>query len=197
MGNVTGQLDNEGTALVRAALSMLSVPSEGDTRTRGQRNADALVAMARFALAHYDRPVGTKRRPPKVDVVLSYESLLSGAGISLLDEHLITPDSARRLACDAGVHRMITHAGSAIVDYGRQTRSVPDALWRLLVERDRGCRFAGAKCPPRCVMPTTPSTGPTTAKPLPTTWPCCVGFITIRCMSKASVSSPSGPGTSC
>jgi len=147
MGNVAGQLDNEGTALVRAALSMLSVPSEGDTRTRGQRNADALVTMARFTLAHIEQSVGTKRRPPKADVMLSYESLLTGAGLSLLDQHLITPESARRLACDAGVHRMITHAGSAIVDYGRQTRTVPDALWRLLVERDRGCRFAGCEVP--------------------------------------------------
>ena len=145
MGEVKGQLDNEGTAVVRAALSMLSQPSDGDQRTRGQRYADALVTMARFALAHDDRPVGTKRRPPKANISLSYEALLTGNGISLLDDHVISPDAARRLACDAGVHRVITHAGSAVVDYGRQTRSVPDPLWRLLVDRDGGCRFPGCE----------------------------------------------------
>ena len=42
---------------------------------------------------------------------------------------------------------MITHAGSAIVDYGRRTRTVPDPLWRLLVQRDGGCRFSGCEVP--------------------------------------------------
>ncbi|MDJ0769851.1 MAG: DUF222 domain-containing protein [Ilumatobacter sp.] len=147
MSQITGALDNEGTAVVRAALSMLSVPAEGDTRTRGQRNADALVTMARFTLSHFEQPVGTRKRPPKVDVTIPYETLLTRNGISLLDSHVITPDAARRLACDAGVHRMITHAGSAVIDYGRQTRTVPDPLWRLLVDRDGGCRFPGCEVP--------------------------------------------------
>jgi hypothetical protein len=35
-----------------------------------------------------------------------------------------------------------------VVDFGRQTRSVPDAMPRLLVERDGGCRFPGCQVPP-------------------------------------------------
>jgi hypothetical protein len=148
MSNIEGRLDNEGTAVVRAALSMLAQRADGDTRTTGQRNADALVTMARFTLAHYEQPVGTKRRPSKATVTIPYETLLTQTGRSLMDCHEITPESARRMACDAGIHRMITHAGSAVVDFGRQTRSVPDALWRLLVERDGGCRFPGCDVPP-------------------------------------------------
>lgn len=147
MGKVTGQLDAEGTTLVRAALSMLSTSSEGDQRTIGQRHADALVSMAKFTLAHFEQPVGTKRRPPKAHISLAYEHLVAGMGASLLDDQLITPERAQRLACDAGVHRVITAGGSAIIDYGRQTRTVPESLWRLLVERDRGCRFHGCEVP--------------------------------------------------
>lgn len=147
MGKVVGQLDHEGTALVRAALSMLSTPTEGDSRTVGQRHADALVSMARFTLAHHEQPVGTKRRPPRVHVALAYEHLVAGMGSSLLDDQLISAERARRLACDAGIHPLITAGGSAIIDYGRQTRSVPEPLWRLLAERDRGCRFHGCDVP--------------------------------------------------
>lgn len=147
MSTITGALDNEGTAAVRAALSMLSQPAQGDDRSRGQRNADALVEMARFTLSHFEQPVGTKKRPPKASVTIPYETLLTRNGISLLDDHMIMPDTARRLACDAGIHRVITHAGSAVVDYGRQTRTISEPLWRLLVHRDGGCRFPGCAVP--------------------------------------------------
>ena len=147
MSTITGALDNEGTAAVRAALSMLGQPTEDDQRSRGQRNADALVTMARFALSHLEQPTGTRKRPPRASVTIPYETLLTRNGISLLDDHLITPEAARRLACDAGLHRVITHAGSAIVEYGRQTRTVSEPLWRLLVERDGGCRFPGCEVP--------------------------------------------------
>ena len=147
MGKVAGQLDQEGTSIVRAALSMLSVPVEGDMRTIGQRHADALVTMAKFTLAHFEQPVGTRRRPPKAHITIAYEHLTAGAGAGLLDDELITPERARRLTCDAGIHRLITVGGSAIIDYGRQTRTVPEPLWQLLVTRDRGCRFDGCEIP--------------------------------------------------
>ena len=147
MSTIRGALDNEGTAAVRAALSMLGRRGDDDTRTPGQRNADALVTMARFTLSHFEQPVGTKKRPPRASVTIPYETLLTSNGISLLDEHVITPEAARRLACDAGIHRVITHAGSAVVDYGRQTRTVSEPLWRLLVDRDGGCRFPGCEVP--------------------------------------------------
>lgn len=147
MSTISGALDNEGTAAVRAALSMLSQVGSDDQRSRGQRHADALVTMARFALSHFEQPDGTKKRPPRASVTIPYETLLTRNGISLMDDHVITPDAARRLVCDAGLHRVITHAGSAVVDYGRQTRTISEPLWRLLAERDGGCRFPSCEVP--------------------------------------------------
>ncbi len=88
-----------------------------------------------------------EERPPRASITIPYETLLTRNGISLTDDHLITPDAARRLVCDAGLHRVITHAGSAVVEYGRQTRTISEPLWRLLVERDGGCRYPGCEVP--------------------------------------------------
>lgn len=145
VGVIDGQLNAEGTEIVTQAISLLSKRADGDTRTATQRRADALVSMAKFTLAHHEAPVGTKRRRSKVHVTVPYETLLTRSGRSLLEEHFITPDAARRLACDAGLHRMITHAGTAVVESGVEMRTVSDNMFRLLVERDGGCRFPG--CP--------------------------------------------------
>ena len=145
VGVIDGQLDAEGTEIVRQALALFSKRADGDTRSRAQRNADGLVTMARFALAHHDSPPGTGKRRPKVTVTVPYETLLDRTGFGLVGDHVITPEAARRLACDAGIHRLITHAGTAVVEHGRESRSVPDALWRVLVDRDGGCRFPGCE----------------------------------------------------
>lgn len=143
---ISGALDNEGTAHLRAALSMLA-GDVGDGRSRGQRNADALVTMAKFTLAHFEQPVDTPRRPQPVDVVINHDTLTDGTGVSWLDSEIVTPATALRLVCDAGVHRTITYGGSAILDYGRRTRTVSESLRRALVSRDGGCRFSGCGTP--------------------------------------------------
>lgn len=60
---------------------------------------------------------------------------------------VLTADAVRRLACDAGVHRLVTAGGSCVMDYGRQTRSVSDAVFAVLAVRDGGCRFFGCEVP--------------------------------------------------
>ena len=53
-----------------------------------------------------------------------------------------------RLSCDAGISRVITQGRSEPIDVGRSTRTIPSALWRALVVRDRGCVVAGCDRPP-------------------------------------------------
>ena len=50
--------------------------------------------------------------------------------------------TARRLACDASVVRMVERDGEPL-SVGRKTRSIPPALRRALRARDGGCRFPG------------------------------------------------------
>ncbi len=61
------------------------------------------------------------------------------------DETVITPETARRLACDANVSRLLTGPGSEILDLGRTRRTVSPAQWRALRARDRHCRFPGCR----------------------------------------------------
>ena len=72
----------------------------------------------------------------------------SGGRASLEDVGPITPESARRLACDAKVTRVITDAHSVPLEVGRTTKVVPAALRRTVAVRDGGCRFPGCERPP-------------------------------------------------
>jgi hypothetical protein len=58
------------------------------------------------------------------------------------DGPLIHPETARRLACDASVVRILERDGRPL-SVGRRTRSIPPALRRALQSRDRCCRFPG------------------------------------------------------
>jgi hypothetical protein len=76
MTAVRGQLDPEGAAAVREAIdALMKPPGPDDCRTTGQRRADALVDLARGALAHGDLPtVGGMQ--PQVGILLTPQTLL-------------------------------------------------------------------------------------------------------------------------
>jgi len=56
-------------------------------------------------------------------------------------------EAIRRLACDAGVVRMVTGPDSEVLDIGRTTRTVPAALRRVIDRRDGGCTTPGCDAP--------------------------------------------------
>jgi len=82
--------------------------------------------------------------------VVDLEALqVPGGGGSLLDGLPLDAATTRRLLCDAGVHRVVTAGRSAVLDYGRTTRTIGPSLWTALVLRDRHCRHPGCDRGPR------------------------------------------------
>jgi hypothetical protein len=67
----------------------------------------------------------------------------------LLDGTVLDAATLHRLACDAGVHRVVMAGRSTILDYGSTTRTAPANLWAAVVARDRHCRFPGCDRPPQ------------------------------------------------
>ena len=59
----------------------------------------------------------------------------------------LSPETVRRLACDASVARVITSGRSQPLEVGRATRVVPPSMRRALVVRDSGCAFPGCDRP--------------------------------------------------
>jgi hypothetical protein len=152
MVRVDGDLDPESGQTVITALRCVqdawAKDGEPDGRTAPQRRADALVTLCRSWLDRSDRPEVAGERPHIV-VTVDLETLEGQAGkrSELEDVGPVTPETARRLACDAGVSRIITAGGSEPLDVGRKTPVVPAGLRRALVVRDGGCRFPGCGRP--------------------------------------------------
>ena len=143
-----GVLDAEGGNTVLTAISALAGPGGGtDGRTSAQRRADALVELARHGLDHAELP-DTAGERPHINVTIDLQVLQTGKGAAELDfTGPIPADRARRLACDAGVSRILTAGASQPLDVGRRTRTVPTQLRRALAARDRGCKFPSCDRP--------------------------------------------------
>lgn len=153
MVRVDGDLDPEtGQTLITALRAVQDAEARGsrepDIRSPSQRRADALGELCRRWLDSTDRPSVAGERPHVV-VTIDLESLEGRVGrrCELEDVGAITPETARRWACDASVTRVITDARSQPLDVGRKSKVVPAPIRRAVAVRDRGCRFPGCDRP--------------------------------------------------
>jgi len=147
MVRIDGLVDRESGAVVQTALDALTDPANldgDDLRSPPQRRADALVDLCRDYLDHGDTPVLGGQRP-HVTLHVAAEALqgrpahpceIDGAGV-------VTPQTARRFSCDATVATLTVDGDRNALDVGRATRTIPPALRRALVARDRGCVICG------------------------------------------------------
>jgi len=149
MLHLSGDLDPESGLIVRHALEALTDPANlnpHDGRTPAQVRADALVEVCRH---HLDGSNGGGRRPSRVLVTIPWNTLQQGEGIVDTEPGPIGGDTARRLACDATISRVLLDPDSVPIDMGRATRVIPPALRRALALRDRGCAHPGCRIPPQ------------------------------------------------
>ena len=101
-----------------------------------------------------DLPWGGPRLPPtQISVLIGLDALrgqtdevgVTDAGTELASE------TVRRLACDAEIIPICLGGPGGSADIGRARRTVPLRLRRLLIARDRHCKWPGCNAPPsRC-----------------------------------------------
>jgi hypothetical protein len=147
-----GWLGAEQGAVFRSLIEQLAahrpVGGAGDTRSVPARQADALAELCERASGSDEFPT-TGDEPPHVSVLIDWDALRTGVGAATLDHgQQISAGAARRLACDAAILPVMLGTGSEPLDVGRVMRTVPRAIRRALVARDRGCAFPGCGRPP-------------------------------------------------
>jgi Domain of unknown function (DUF222)/HNH endonuclease len=151
MVRVDGDLDPEtGEALLTALGAIMDAEARTgaeDTRSPGQRRADALGEVCRQWLDRSNRAaVGGER--PHMTVTVDVETLRDLRGSAELDHAgPVLPEVARRIACDASIVRVVTAWPSQPLDVGRRTSVVSPAQRRAVVIRDGHCRFPGCDRP--------------------------------------------------
>ena len=153
MSRYTLVLDEEGAAVVDAAVDALATPrrdadtGELDSRTPAARRADALLDLVSRAVS---APDGVPRQAKtSLVVTISLDALQGrcrGAGLTMDDEAL-TVGTVRRLACDAQVIPVVLGTSGEILDQGMARRLFDRAQIRNLWLRDGGCTFPGCSKP--------------------------------------------------
>jgi hypothetical protein len=155
MVRVDGDLDPEtGEVLLTALRAVMdsdarSRPAGTEDRTPAQRRADALGELCRQWLDRSDRPNVAGERP-HVTVTVGAEVLRDGEGQPTEMDRTgpVAPETARRLACDASIRRVVMSGPSEPLDVGRKTPVVSPALRHAVVMRDKHCRFPDCDRPP-------------------------------------------------
>ncbi|NMM24627.1 MAG: DUF222 domain-containing protein [Phycicoccus sp.] len=157
---ISGQLDPESGAVLSAALDPLSAPNPSapnpgeanggrDPRPADRRRADALVELCRRATAAgSNAPTTTKAQ---IVVTIDYERLagaVRGSGTTLAGQ-VLSPQTVRKLACDASIIPMVLGSEGQPLDVGRTKRLVTPALLAALWARDKGCTYPGCGRPPQ------------------------------------------------
>ena len=136
---ISGLLDPVGGATVRASLEPLARPSgDHDDRSTQQRFGDALVEVC------------SGGKPASVQVTASIETLRNLPGAPAGEAEFSVPVSsrtARRMACDSTVARVVLGQESLVIDVGRSRRVVDGALRKALALRDKHCQWPACERP--------------------------------------------------
>jgi hypothetical protein len=148
VGILDGRFDTEGAEIVGTAIRRRYDQHHvaGDPRSPCQQRADALVEICRRDLDH--QPRGTNR--PHVVVAVDAETLAGEAvgRCETISGYRVSPETLRRIACDAIVQRIIVNSDGVPLEMGRATRTFTPDQYRAIMLRDGGCRFPGCDAGP-------------------------------------------------
>jgi Domain of unknown function (DUF222) len=166
MSAISGHLTPEARATLDAVFAKLAAPGmcnpaddepcvsgtpsqqaiQNDTRSAGQRNHDALLALARNALASGE--LGQHNGlPASIIVTTTLQDLEAGAGRGLTGGGTLLPMSdVIRLASHAHHYLAIFDNGKALALYHTKRLASP-AQRIILYAKDRGCTFPGCTVP--------------------------------------------------
>jgi hypothetical protein len=141
-------LDALGGEMLTTALDAAAQQLSFDKGTgRAERRAAGLVAISRYFLEHHTNVTHRLGRPHVVaNIPLAVLAGETGSAV-LGSGAVIDAATARQLACDASISRLITGAASEPLDVGRATRSIPTAIARQLIIDDQHCRHPGCQAP--------------------------------------------------
>jgi hypothetical protein len=157
MVRLDGMLDPEAGAAVIAAIEPLAQKlGAEDTRTVPQRRADALATLASAAAGFDDLLPDFNGDRPHLDVITDFDALVRD-----LDPHAsydpdsaptingvrVSPQTVRRLACDADILPVVMNSKSEVLDIGRTSRIWPKAIRKALQIEDGGCGWPDCKMP--------------------------------------------------
>jgi hypothetical protein len=140
--------------VIEAAVQGLSAPrpadGEPDRRPSGQRRMDALLEVVRRGVASAEGVATTAKA--ELFVTVSLDDLVARTNAATVfgsaeEGTLLAPETARRVACDAGVVPVVLGGDGQILDLGRRFRLFTSAQLRALWLRDGGCTF------PACTVP--------------------------------------------
>ncbi len=154
MVKIDGLIDKETGEAVLTALDAAMTPearadgATGDLRPAPRRRAAALGDICTRFLDHHPGVIGGQR--PHVSVIVDLDTLLDGDGkrCELARTGTITPETARRILCDADVARIIVNGDSVPLEMGRAVRTPTPAQRKALAIRDGGCTWPGCGRPP-------------------------------------------------
>jgi hypothetical protein len=129
----------DGETVLTAVHAFRRPDGVGESRTPGQRTADAILDALRAALRAGDASAEHGVRP---HVLLTIDAAMlrdgAGAGEGTWSGP-IPVGELRRVLDDCGLGWIVHDLRGLPLEAGPEVRTVPAALWRALVDRDRGC----------------------------------------------------------
>jgi Domain of unknown function (DUF222) len=151
LAHLDAMLDPVVAARLKATLTATAKAGRtpGDTRTHGERTADALEHLLHHGMDHTDDPATPDARRTRATVTVALETLLGmpDHGQALLSRHgLIPTATAQRLSCDALVTLVLTH-GDRVLNLGRTRRTVTRRQRTALATMFDRCAMPGCRVP--------------------------------------------------